>query len=443
MSKSRKKGLKIGKYRITPLGIGVLLAILAAGVAAVVLSVTGDRTDLISQPKATPTAAPTAEIQATAVPTAKPTATPTSVPTATPEPEPRSATVRVLGEITMEMDLLKSVATVNADTAEGYGFDFSPMFAEISEVIGNADYTIADVESTMGNTLKASAEKNTYITPPTLLDALSDAGVDMLMMANDHVLDGGVEDLKATLANIASAGMDYVGAGATSEEKASPVVVDINGIKVGFAAYCEKMGKKMNDEAKELVSMVSGGNAAADVQKLKEAGAEAVVILINWGEMYSHTPNESQERIAQFLAEVGVDVIIGFHPHAVQPAYWLENTAEDGTVTGRTLCISAPGSLLSNQTKAGTDCGAIFGFTLREQEDGSIAVESPEYIPTYTLRTQREDGLYDYRAVIISRYTAEGAELAEGMTAENVEYMLKLQSAIQNVVGADAAMISE
>ena len=455
MSNSRKKGLRIGKYRITPLGIGVLVALLAVGIAFAVLSLTGDKADRVTKSAVSVTATPTAtaavqtETTPTPTPTVKPTATPTAEPTATPEPAPRSATVRVLGEITMEEELLQSASTetegnsFNPNPEEGSGFDFAPMFSEISDVIANADYTIADVEGTMGNTYNASADKNVYITPPTLLNALSEAGVDMLMMANDHVMDGGVDDLKATLEKITSAGMDYVGAGATAEEKTSPVVVDINGIKVGFAAYCEKMSKKMDDEAKTLVSMISGGNAAADVQSLKDAGAEVVVVLVNWGEMYSHTPNASQEKIAKFLNGVGVDVIVGFHPHAIQPVYWMENTAEDGTVLNRTLCISAPGSLLSNQTKAGTNCGAIIEFTLSEQDDGSIAVESPAYIPTYTLRTQFEDDRYDYRAVVISRYTAEGAVLAEGMTAENVEYMAKLQSAIQSVVGTDATMISE
>lgn len=438
MSSSRKKGIRIGKYRITPLGVGMLVALIAVIIVAVVLSLTGDKADRVSKTFSGPTASPTAEAQASSTPTSQPTATPTSQPTATPEPEPRSATIRVLGEISMEMDLLKSAYNTTDKT-----FDFSPMFSDIADVIGNADYTIADVEGTMGDTRTAGADKDTRITPSALLTALSDAGVDMLMMANDHVLDGGLEDMKATFANISSVGMDYVGAAASAEEKGSPVVVDINGINVGFVAYCDKLTADAGDEAKACVSMISNSDAAADAKKLEEAGAEVIVALVNWGEMYSHTPNSTQQKIAKFLTNVGVDVIIGYNPHAVQPVYWLESTAEDGTVN-RALCICAPGSLLSNQTKAGTNCGAIFEFTLSEQEDGTIAVASPEYIPTYTLRTKRADGLYDYSAVVIGRYAAEGAELANGMTAEDVEYMTKLQSAIQSVVGTDVAqMVSE
>ena len=438
MSNTGKKGLRIGKYRITPLGIGVLVAIVAVIVVAVVLSLTGDKADRVSSTAVTPTASPTAEVQSTPTPTVQPTATAKPEPTATPEPEPRSATIRVLGEISMEMDLLKSAYNATDKT-----FDFSPMFSEIADVIGDADYTIADVEGTMGDTKSVGANESTRITPSALLNALSASGVDMLMMANDHVLDGGLEDMKATIANIASAGMDYVGAGASAEEKSSPVVVDVNGISVGFVAYCDSMSAKVSDDAAACISLISNSDAASDVQKVRDAGAEIVIALVNWGEMYSHTPNSTQQKIAKILTDIGTDVIIGYNPHAVQPVYWLESTAADGSAN-RTLCICAPGSLLSNQTKAGTDCGAIFEFTLSEQEDGSIAVESPEYIPTYTLRTKRADGLYDYRAVVIGRYTAEGAALADGMSAADVEYMIKLQSAIQSVVGTDVAqMVSE
>lgn len=442
MSKSRKKGLRIGKYRITPLGVGVLVALLLAAAAAVAFSLAGGKIDLLgivpSAPTATPTAAPTAEPTATPVPTAKPTAAPTAEPTATPEPAARNATIRVLGEISMELDLLKS-AYNKADQT----FDFSPMFSEIADEIGNTDYTIADVEGTLGDTKGFEASDKSMLTPSALLTALTDSGVDMLMLANDHALDGGFEELQATIANVSAAGLDYVGASTSAEAKSTPVVKDIAGIKVGFVGYCEKMGVKVSGDAEAYgVNLVSNSNAVSDIQAARAAGAEVVIALFNWGDKYSHELNENQQKLAQFLAASGADAIIGYNPHAVQPASWIETTAEDGTIR-RTLCLGAPGSLLSNQRKAGTDCGMIFEITLAEQEDGSIAIEVPKYVPTYTLRYDKGEGLYEYRAVAINRYLGEGAVLTEGMTSTDVEYMTKLQSAIQSVVGADAEMISE
>lgn len=445
MSKAKKSGIKIGHYRITPLGIGAIAALVVIIAVAVVLLTTNGGADLQNKVVATntaiPTATATAEVAATATP--KPTATlpaitATPQPTATPEPAPRKATVRVLGEIMMEMDLLKSAANMTDET-----FDFSPMFSEIADYVGNADYTIADVEGTLGDTKGFAAEKSKYLTPSALLTTLSDIGVDMLMLANDHALDGGFEELKATMSNVKAAGMDYVGTASSPDEKASPLVKDINGIKVGFTAYCEKLKvSDIEEEAKTYgINLIDGSNAYTDVQALRDAGAEIVVAMVSWGDVFSHEPNEMQGKIAQVLVDAGADVIIGYNPHAIQPAMWLEVTGKDG-VTKRALCICAPGNFLSNQREVGIDCGAIFEFTLAEQADGSIAVESPKYIPTYVLRYKNDDGLYQYRTVAINEYTGEAAALPEGMTAETVEYMKKILTAMEKILGTEVVTVA-
>lgn len=449
MSKSKKRGIRIGHYRITPLGIGTIVVLLVAIALAVALPMINKdlTTDAENQQVVSNNPTPTAEVSASASPEATATVKPTAVaptatpkPTATPEPEPRSATIRVLGEIMMETDLLKSAYNVTDKT-----FDFSPMFSEIADSIGNADYTIADIEGTLGDTNGFSGKDKEMLTPSSVLNALSGAGVDMLMMANDHALDGGFAELQAGIANVKAAGLDSIGVATSAEEKAAPVVKDINGIKVGFAAYCEKLNvKKVDKEAKEYgINLITNSNAAADIQNLRTAGAEIVVALVNWGEMYSHTPNENQMKIAQILVASGADVILGYNPHAVQPVTWME-VAVDEQTTRRALCLGAPGSFLSNQRKAGTDCGMIFEFTLKEQADGSVAVESPQYIPTYTLRYENAEGIYQYRTVAINDYTGQtSGELPEGMVQTDIEYMQKLLTAMQSVVGAEAAVIAE
>lgn len=437
MSSSKRSGIRIGHYRITPLGIGTIAALVVIIAAVSVLLAMGGGTDteakqVVSNTMA-PTDAPTAE---PAEPTATPAPTKVPEPTATPEPEARSATIRVLGEIAMETDLLKAAYNQNDES-----FDFSEMFSEITDIIGNADYTIADVEGTLGDTQGFSGKSGKMLTPSVLAQNLADAGVDMLMLANDHAMDGGLDELKATIANVAAAGLDSVGAVAAAEEKAQPVVKEINGIKVGFVAYCEALisGKT----SAEAVNMIADCNAVADIKAAKDAGAEVVVSIVNWGKMFSHTPSKNQVKIAQILSAAGADVILGYNPHAVQPVMWMESTV-DGQ-PHRTLCLGAPGNFLSNQRSVGTDCGTVFEFTLQEQEDGSIAIESPQYIPTYVLRYQDSNGLYQYRTVATGRYTGETAEnLPEGMAYTDIQYMQKLEAAIEKVMGTDvAAMVTE
>lgn len=438
---TQKRGLKIGRYRITPLGIALILVLIVIIAAAVALAIINHSAVPDVQKPAQPAANtnPTATVSAGSIATAEPTATPQ--PTATPTPAPRSATVRMLGEITMENDLLKSVYNV-----EDQSFDFSPMFSLIEDVTGNADYTIAQVEGSMGDLQGYSGTSEKMLIPSALLSALKDAGVDMLTLANDHAMDGGFAEEQASVQNVAASGLDYVGAATSAEEKSTPVVKDINGIKVGFVAYCESLNvKEKNLEENALaygINMISHSSAYSDIQSARNAGAEVIVALVDWGDEYSTATTKNQQKIAKVLVDAGADVILGYGPRVIQPIMWLEDTSSTGE-TKRALCLCAPGNFLSNKRDSGFDCGLIFEFTLMEQEDGTIAVESPKYIPTYALRFQDSNGLYQYRAMAVGQWTDDNASnLPEGVAYADLQYMATIWTNMQKYMGEEAASIS-
>ena len=437
-----KKGLRIGHYRITPLGIGVFAALIAIVATLVVL--------LIVNPFGSQDAQRVGG-QATATPTATPDGAATPTPTAapTPTPAPRSATIRALGEIAIETDLLKSAFNQNDST-----FDFSPMFSEIADIMGDADYTIADVEGTLGDTLGISGNGAKMYTPSAILTALKDCGVDMMMLANDHALDGGFAEQQATVQNVANAGLDYVGAAMSAEEKATPVVKTINGINVGFLAYCESMnGNENGADAAALsygVNLISRSNAPGDVQTLRNAGAEVIIALVNWGQMFNRNVTDSQKQIAYALTALGVDVIIGYNPHTVQPALWLEAPSADGSgVINRTLCLCATGNFLSNQMSDFFNCGIVFEFTIQENADGSFSITNPTYIPTYVWRYESADStsdnpLYEYRTLAAGRWTDEdAATMPEGMAYADLQQMGSIWSEMQKIMGDVASIARE
>ena len=281
---SKNKGLRIGSYRIQPLGLTVLIVLLLIAVAAVVVfAVNPGDVKYTLFPTPSPTPSPT--------PAPTPTPSPSPAPTPTPAPTPRSATIRSLGEIAAQTDILKA-----AKTADGY--DFSQMFTYVSDIMGNADYTVADVEGSMGGTVNVSGETLMH-TPASIITALKDCGVDMLNLANDHSLDGNLNDLLAAIQNCKDAGMDYVGAAASADEKKQAKVVDINGIKVGFVAYTESLNgleKKVSSDAlKYGINLISKSNAKKDIQACRDAGAEVVVAYVSWGEVGKRDITDSQK----------------------------------------------------------------------------------------------------------------------------------------------------
>ncbi len=308
---NQKKGLRIGRYRITPLGMGVfggLIAVVAAIIVAIVL-LTGGSPDAQSDPTlASATRSPEADVASSATPV------PTAAPTPTPEPTPRSATIRALGEISMDLELLQSAVDLETST-----FDFSPMFSEIADVVGDADYTIADVEGTLGDTMGFSATDRAMYTPSALLTALKDSGVDMLFLGNDHAMDGPFSELVATIDNVEATGLDHIGTNRTSAEKSTPVVKEINDINVGFLAYCQSLSGESEyaDDADALsygVNLITNSDPYADAQALRDAGAEVIVAVVNWGDAGSQSITEAQYQMAMILNAAGVDVIIGLQP---------------------------------------------------------------------------------------------------------------------------------
>ena len=431
MSKKPAKGLRIGNYRITPLGLGTLGALALILVAVIAITVL--------RPSGQPDVAVSGVIPDVTLATGvfdgpTPVPTPTPAPTPTPEPEPRSATIRSLGEIAMQQNLLRSAVSGNT-------FDFSDMFSYISDVMGDADYTVGDVEGTLGGTTEYSGSDR-MATPPSLITALKDCGVDMLTLANDHALDGGWAELQATIANCQSEGMDYVGAAASAEERSTPVIRDINGINVAFLAYTESLNgndAKADPAALQYgVNLISKSNAKKDIEDARAAGADVIICYCSWGEMLKASPTETEIKIAQKLAEWGVDVIIGYNPHVVQPATWLESKDAAGNIH-RTLCLGCAGNFLSDQYGQ-YDNGIIFQFTIQETEEhGKFAITSPVYIPTYVWRAENEDGKYSYHTLAIGQWLDTEPE---GMAYADAARMRQVWADVQSVMGSDVATVA-
>ena len=429
MAKS-KKGLRIGNYRITPLGLGVLAVLLLIIIAVVVLVVVQpfggeDGISLFSRATPTPT------------PTATPTPTPTPTPSPTPEPTPRAATIRSLGEIAIQDNLLAA-----GKTADG-SYDFSPMFSDIAGVIGNADYTVADVEGALGDTQDPNGG-TLMRTPSSLIAALKDCGVDMLNLANDHAVDGNLADLTATISNLQSAGMDYVGAAASQAEKDTAKVITINGIKVGFLAYTDSLNgledKLDADALKYGINFVSKSNAKNDLQALRDAGADVIVACMSWGEMLNREATDSQISLAKALVSGGVDVIIGYNPHVIQPAAWLEMTDSNGNVTKRTLCLFSAGNFLSDSREQYSDSGIVFQFTIQEKADFTgFEITNPTYIPTYVWRMDNEDGTYEYRTLAAGQWLESAPE---GMNYSQYSRLKEVWAEAQSVMGSEVATVA-
>ena len=189
-------------------------------------------------------------------------------------------------------------------------YDFHPQFAMIAEALKDADYTIANLETTIGQFRDVPCSGfPRFNTPEALLDALRDAGVDFLSLANNHILDRFFEGLVKTVDRVEAWGFDYGGANRTPEEKDRPVVVTVNDIRVGMLCYTEltnAMDDYFSPEAEAYgVNYMCRADYAADVQRLRDAGAEVVLAMPHWGEEYWRRPEPNTVEQAKRLVAAG------------------------------------------------------------------------------------------------------------------------------------------
>lgn len=436
MAKKKKSGLHIGNYVIRPLGltiIGLLLvALIVVGTLIIARSISGNEPEDLSAPDPTRqvitlTPDPTVEPEETP----EPSVTPSPSPTPSPTPGLRSATIRSLGEIVVQQNVLNAARTETS-------YDFTPMFEYISDVVGNADWTVGDVEGPMDNRPdSAYSGSDPFNTPPQIMLALKAAGVDMLTLANGQSLDMMFEGLQQTIANCKTEGvnMEYIGAFASQEEFETPKVIDVNGINVGFLNYTTSMGgMEQQSKAEALtygVATTSNTSPHEDVQKAREAGADVVVAYISWGQVGQRELGQAEFNAATALAQAGVDVLIGFHPHTVIPPRWFDVQLEDGS-SHRMLCLCATGNFLSDQRDRYTCNGIIFEFTIEETSAGVFEITEPTYIPTYVWRYQAEDGDgYDYRVLAVGEWLDERPE---GMSDQDYANMQTVWNDLQQTM---------
>ena len=307
-----------------------------------------------------------------------------------PSPEKRSlrsARFRAVGDLMVHRKQLEIARQPDGT------YDFHPQFALIAEALGSADYTIANLETTIGRfrDIPFSGFPR-FNTPEAFLDALRDAGVHFLSLANNHILDRFFEGLVMTVDRVEAWGFDYGGANRTPEEKARPVVVTVNDIRVGMLCYTEltnEMDDYFSPEAEAYgVNYMRKADYTADVQRLKDAGAEVVFAIPHWGEEYWRRPEVSTVVQAKKLIAAGVDVILGSHPHMVQPVEFVEARSGNGGLR-RGLVAYSLGNFISNMCLQYTDSGIALDFTLRERPEGGFAVETVNAVPVYCWR--RED----------------------------------------------------
>ncbi len=337
-----------------------------------------------------------------------------SQPAPEPEPEPireSTATIVSTGDI-----MLHSPQLEGAYVPETGEYDFSAFFPKVAPYFQEADLAVGNLEVTFGGPESgAYTGYPCFNAPDSLADTIKEAGIGLLLTSNNHSVDTRLFGLQRTARVLREKGIDFIG---TREDTSTPLytVKEINDIRIGMANYGyetegSKPGRKyfngilLAEEGNDLISSFSYhrldafyADAEAVIADMKSQGAEFIVFYLHWGDEYRTTPNSWQKTIAQELTNLGVDLIIGSHPHVVQPIEMLQ--AQDGTHS--TICLYSSGNAISNQRQermdscptGHTEDGTLFYYTLHKVGD-EVTLTAVDLIPTWVNRYTGGNG-YQY-----------------------------------------------
>lgn len=336
-----------------------------------------------------------------------PATEPTEIQDETAEPEPTdpeapvsTATVLATG------DLLMHKKVIDSGKQEDGSYDFSSIFRYISPIVQQADYAVANLETTLAGTDNGYAYSGNpkFNSPDAIVDAAKDAGFQMLLTANNHSLDTGLVGFKRTVQVVREKGLETLGTYLTADEK-KWTVVNVNGINLGMVCYTYSDG--FNQSGKPVLNFVNElsedgllnyftydhlpefyEELGTYVKEMKAAGADATILFIHWGTEYRLSADTNQTAMAQALCDLGIDAIVGGHPHVVEPMDLLTSSQDP---SHKTVVLYSLGNAVSNQRKeeiesrptGETEDGLLYRLTFGKYADGTVKIDAVDLIPTW------------------------------------------------------------
>lgn len=311
-----------------------------------------------------------------------------------PEPQPEVEEARVT-LVAVGDNLLHNTISWDSELAGG-GYDFTPVYQGVKPWIQGADLAFLNQEVPLNGTVGRYPNLDA---PQQAADAALDCGFDVVNQATNHALDKGMDGLMNTLEAWSQRGMPVIGAFATPEQAAEPCLIERGGLVFGFLGYTYGTNGIPIPEGKEYaISLIDRQKIQADMKALRPQ-CDYLVVSMHWGTEYRADASEEQKELAQQLADWGADLIIGHHPHVLEPAQWLERQGG-----GQTFCIYSLGNFVSSQNTKETMVGGMLGLTVVRQKDGSIHTENPGVLP---LVTYFEGKNKHYRVYPLEDYTQE------------------------------------
>lgn len=348
--------------------------------------------------------------------------------------EEATATILATGDTMLHKPFLESSMYLSSDGS----YNFDSIFKFVKEDFEAADFTTITFEGSF--TDDSYSGYPAFRSPGSFATAFYNNGVDLCLLANNHIYDNSDDGIQKTISYVEQNNLLYTGVRKNTEEKPY-LVQEINGIKVGMINYVFETtrngapkainGIPVSEAAAPLINSFNSEDLNSfytemetNLAAMKEDGAEYTIAYMHWGVEYDTSGTDEQREMAQKLCDMGVDAIIGSHPHVIQPVDLLTST--DGT--HKTVIAYAIGNQVSNQRQeymqgysnyGHTEDGYMVELTIKRDANGVITLENANFIPIWLYHSSNGGAEYYVLSLEEPDTLAEKTGLNLGSDVEN------------------------
>lgn len=329
----------------------------------------------------------------------------TAEPTTEPIPEDKTAHVVAVGDNLIHYSVYKNAE----DYAGGYGYDFKPIYKEVKYLVESADVAVINQETVISESNEICGANNGVLifnSPPEVADAVIDCGFDVITMANNHLLDMGVDGLEESIRfwnkKAEENDLTVLGAYLNEEDSENIRIREVNGIKIAFLAYAEHLnGFSIPDDSPIRVVMNSEEDVIERQIKAAKEMADAVIVSAHWGAEDTNIVSDDRKELAKKMVDWGADVILGCHTHTAQTMEWIPR--DDGT---KGFVYYSMGNFVCAQTDNFNVIGEMPDFDIVvDGATNEVHLENVKCIPTIV---HYDDGAFsNIRIYPYSKYTEE------------------------------------
>lgn len=320
-----------------------------------------------------------------------------------------------------------TAATVEKDKV----FDYTPCFQFVEPILKDADLAIGNLELTLPGKPPYTGYP-TFRSPDDLALALRAAGFNLLVTSNNHSNDSGLNGVTKTIKTLQNYGFYQTGTFLDSLHRAAlyPLLVYKDHFKLAFLNYTYGTNG-LPTPAPAVVNLIDENAIREDLRVAKELNPDFIIVLFHWGNEYQINESESQRKLAQKAFEWGADLVIGAHPHVVQPIKTIKyKRPGQDSLTG--VVAYSLGNFISAQKQAYTDLGLMVEVTLEKHlPSNATRLADHAYLPIFRYIHRDAQGKSQYYTLPVSAFEAEKALLPLPIPAATLLHMRTTADAIR------------